>query len=296
MNVLRIQRFSTLDGPGIRTVVFLKGCPLRCRWCHNPESQSPLRQVYFSPDKCIGCRACGGVCPQSAHSFTRAHEFAREKCVCCGKCAEVCPTRALETAGKETSVGEVLDVVKRDLAFYGKNGGLTLSGGEPMMQASEALGLLEEAKRAGIHTAAETCGAFTDCDHARIAGACDLLLFDLKDTDNARFMENTGGELDAILENLFSLDRAGAKTVLRCILLEGVNDNKEHTEKVAHIYHKLSCCLGVQVFAHHPAGRAKYAQLGMAYRDVDSFTPSKEQVDSFVLELKNLGVATLQNN
>ena len=293
MKILRIQRFSTSDGPGVRTVVFLKGCPLRCRWCHNPEAQSAETQIFFSADKCIGCRACEEACPQSAHIFARGHEFLRERCVCCGRCAEVCPTKALELAGKEMTAAEILDVVMRDRAFYGKNGGLTLSGGEPMMQGDEALTLLEEAKRAGVRTAAETCGVFAEVDPARLVKACDLLLFDLKDTNEARFRENTGGELDAVLARLVSLDRAGAKTVLRCILLAGVNDNAEHAERIAHFFRRLSHAVGVEVFAHHPAGRAKYAQLGMLYRDLDSFTPSKERVESFVLELKKRNVAVL---
>ena len=146
------------DGPGIRTTVFLKGCPMRCAWCHNPETQKAVKELLFYDKKCIGCRACEAVCPNKVHLFDEAHALERKKCTVCENCAKACPTGALEICGKEMSVSEIVSVVERDRAFYGENGGVTLSGGEPLMQAEAVVKLLAECKKRGISTAVETCG------------------------------------------------------------------------------------------------------------------------------------------
>lgn len=290
MNVLRIQRFCTLDGPGIRTTVFLKGCPLRCRWCHNPESQESTAQIFFSAEQCIGCRACERFCPQNAHLFSDAHAFERDLCAGCGTCSKYCPTKALEQVGSILSAEEILKIVEKDRAFYGKKGGLTLSGGEPMMQEKQTIALLSKAKEQGFHTAIESCGVFDGTLIPALFPVCDLVLFDFKDSDPIRFKENTGGSLDTVLKNLYALDRSGVKIILRCILLAGINDNAAHAANIAKVYHTLSNCTGVQIIAHHPAGRGKYAQLGMPYTDLDSYTPTEEQIESFTEHLRDLGV------
>ena len=158
--VFQIQRFSLYDGPGIRTVVFLKGCPLRCIWCHNPEGICTEPQIMYNPAQCIGCGTCAGVCPQGCHLMrSGGHLFARDQCISCGKCAEACFSRALSVVGKRMSADEVMEEVLRDLPFYRESGGgLTLSGGEPFMQPGFALALLKSAKEHGIFTCVETSG------------------------------------------------------------------------------------------------------------------------------------------
>ena len=158
LKVTEIQRFCMHDGPGLRTTVFLKGCPLKCAWCHNPETQKKESQLLFYLTKCIGCSACACVCKQGAHEINDKHTIDRDKCVSCFDCVNACPTNALEKCGNDMTVDEILSVVKKDVAFYGENGGLTISGGEPFMQGETVITLLKECKALGFSTAAETCG------------------------------------------------------------------------------------------------------------------------------------------
>ena len=290
MKILRIQRFSTLDGPGIRTVVFLKECPLRCLWCHNPESQTSRFQIFYAPQQCMMCRMCAAVCVSGAHQFCEMHTFLRERCIGCGKCTQICPSKALEAAGTDLSVEDVFQTVKKDTAFYGTTGGLTLSGGEPTAQWKDSAALLRLAREAQIHTAIETCGVFENEIVRELAELCDIVLFDLKDSDAERFKSCTGGDLEVVLQNLYALDALGVQTILRCICIHGINDDAAHAVRVAQIYSSLSHCIGTEILPHHPAGKAKYAQLGMMYRDLDAYNPDEEQVRTFEDQVRGFGV------
>ncbi len=260
--VTNLQRFSMHDGPGVRTTVFLKGCPLRCRWCHNPETQRFAPQVEYQNVKCMGCGACAVVCPRGCHRLEERHSFDSAGCAVCFACVEACPVGALTVSGRRMSAGEVLDTVERDRAFYLGRGGMTLSGGEPMAQPAFALALLAEADRRGVGTAIETCGAFPGQYAPELAALCDHIYYDLKDSDPVRHLRNTGGDLTAILENLSSLAvLAAQKITVRCILLAGVNDNESHVDWVCafarqHGIHR------VELLAFHPMGSGKYAALG----------------------------------
>ena len=279
LRVAEIQRFCMHDGPGLRTVVFLKGCPLRCAWCHNPEMQNTDKELLFVRKKCIGCGACM-CCPRSVHAFDNGHVIERSKCTLCGKCAENCPSSALQICGNDMRVGEILDIIKKDAAFYGKNGGVTLSGGEPLAQ-SGAVSLLRACKEQGISTAVETCGYVDRQCLLQAIPYTDLFLWDIKDTDDDRHIEYTGVSNRLILENLAEADRLGAKTRLRCILVNGVNTDKKHYESVAGLYASLNSCDGADVLPYHAYGGSKYELLGLADCSDRNMIPSEEQINEF---------------
>ena len=179
MRIANIQRFCMHDGPGIRTTVFFKGCPLRCLWCHNPETQKSESEILFYASKCIGCRSCEG-CPEGAHVFSPDHALLRGLCVGCGACSSVCPASALELSGTDYSERELLEIIERDLPFYSEGGGVTLSGGEPFLQSEDALSLLRLCKAGGLDTAVETCGFFSSDILPTAVPLVDLFLWDIK--------------------------------------------------------------------------------------------------------------------
>lgn len=288
LTVTDIQHFCMHDGPGIRTTVFLKGCPLHCTWCHNPETVNPKPEIMFAKSKCLMCGACAQVCPLQLHAVGETRTFYREKCTACGRCAKVCAVKALTLSGKEMSADEILSDVMRDAAFYGKSGGITLSGGEPSLQEN-IIELLEKAKEKGITTCVETCGVFTEEMCGRLIPVTDTFLYDIKDTDAERLHENTGATFSQILENLRKIDAAGKKTVLRCILIPGVNMNDEHIKKLAGIFRELKNCECAEILPYHPYGISKAEQIGKD--DVPVFDkPEREEVLKFANKLKDSGV------
>ena len=264
--IFNIQKFSINDGPGIRTTVFMKGCPLNCLWCHNPESKSRKTEIFFDARKCVGCRSCE-VCPYGCHVFTDTeHIFNREKCAACGKCAAECYTDALELVGTEKSVEEIIAEVMKDEAFYeNSGGGMTLSGGEPMFQFDFTYELLKRAKENGLHTCIETCGFAKWEQYEKIADLVDIFLFDYKETDPGKHKEFTGVTNELILENLKKLDEKGCKTVLRCPIIPGLNDTDEHFTGIAKTANSLRNVLEINVEPYHPLGKGKSEMLGKEY-------------------------------
>lgn len=261
--VFNIQRFSLFDGPGVRTVVFLKGCPLRCIWCHNPEGLEKRAQILYDPQKCIGCGECSGVCQKGLHIFKGGlHGYAREGCGGCGECAGVCCTGALSLAGREMSVPEVMDVVLRDLSLYRESGGgITLSGGEPFMQPDFTIELLRAAKDAGISTCIETSGFADPAKLEETAGYVDLFLYDYKATGDEMHKRLCGVEQKRILDNLALLDSLGSKVVLRCPIVTGANDVPEHIGGIASTAKKYECIKEVQLEPYHRLGVSKAQKL-----------------------------------
>ncbi|MBE6767864.1 MAG: glycyl-radical enzyme activating protein [Ruminococcaceae bacterium] len=280
--VFDIQRFSLHDGPGIRTTVFLKGCPLQCRWCHNPESKRRSSELLFDQRKCLLCGACTATCPTHAHALgAKEHTVDRARCVGCGACAAVCPTGCLELVGTERTVDEVLREVMRDAVFYqNSGGGITLSGGEPLLQFDFTYSLLAAAKARGLHTCLETCG-FADAEKLRrIAPLVDIFLYDYKESDRERHRAYTGVYNEQILANLAMLDETGCSIILRCPIIPTLNDRTEHLEAIARLAEKLYHVTEIHVEPYHALGVSKSARLGE-----ESFraeTPDEETVTAWV--------------
>lgn len=273
--VFNIQKFCINDGPGIRTTVFFKGCPLNCLWCHNPESKRTEPEISFIAEKCIGCRRCVAPCPNGCHTFTEdgTHIFDRTNCIHCGKCTEVgCP--ALSLVGKPETVESILKAVRKDSIFYQKSGGgMTLSGGEPMMQYPFVLELLKAAHDEGIHTAIETCGFAPAAHYEEIASYVDVFLFDYKETSSELHKEFTGVPNETIISNLELLDRLGAHVILRCPIIPSLNDREDHFKGIADIANRLSCIKQIDVEPYHPLGISKCERIGISYPlDLADFT------------------------
>lgn len=282
--VFNIQKFSINDGPGIRTTVFLKGCMLNCIWCHNPESKSAKPQLMFRKDRCIGCGACLKACPRGVHSIGEngEHLINREACIACGKCVEAC-VGALEIAGKEMSVEEILKEVMKDKVFYDNSGGgMTISGGDPLMRPRFTLALLKGAKEKGLHTCIETSGFARWEDIEAMVPYVDLFLWDVKESDSANHKEYTGVPNERILENLHKLDAAGAGIILRCPIIPGYNDREEHLKAIGKLAEELVNVQRVDVEPYHPLGKSKCESLGKAYPLEELTFPADETVKEWI--------------
>lgn len=262
--VFDLQRASVHDGPGIRTTVFLKGCPLRCAWCHNPESQRGAPELSYDPDRCLACGRCVAACPGGRHGVgADGHRFARAGCTACGGCADVCPALALERVGRPLTVAEVMAEVRQDLGFYrDSGGGLTLSGGEPLAQPAFAAELLAAAAAEGIHTAIETCAYAPWSAIAEVLPHCRLFLVDLK-AEAARHRELTGVPLEPIRDNLRRLHDTGATIWLRLPLVPGLTDSAERWTEAAGLCAELPRLARIQIIPYHPLGRGKRQRLGV---------------------------------
>ncbi len=280
-SVFNIQKFSIHDGPGIRTTVFLKGCPLRCKWCHNPEGLSAATEIEYEPTKCIGCGACAVTCPHGCHSLSEAegHGYIRDDCVKCGKCLEKCVAGALKLVGTEYTVEEVLKKVMADKIFYDTSGGgMTLSGGEPFFQHEFATALLKAAKEAGLHTAVETSGFCKTDILLDAAQYVDLFLFDYKATGDDLHRELTGVPQEPILRNLKALSDVGAKIMLRCPIIPTANDTEEHFSAIADFADALDGVQRVELEPYHALGTGKAPKIGKT-QEFATVAPSKERME-----------------
>lgn len=282
-NIIKISRFCTHDGPGIRTVVFLKGCPLKCIWCHNPESQKTTTEILYDSQKCIKCKQCYQICDNNSHSFRdNLHSFNLEKCDGCGKCVEVCQNKALDIVGKKLSTEQVMKEIEKDTVFYQtSSGGVTVSGGEPLCQPEFTAELLKKCKGKGIHTAIETSGFGDLNSFETVIRFCDLVLFDIKETDEKNHKRFTGVSLKKIYDNLNCLNKSGVDFVVRLPIIPGLNDREEHFYNIKNLIEGMQSCKGVEVMPYHILGVYKYAQLQREYLCVDIKEPTQKTINKW---------------
>ncbi|MDO4356802.1 MAG: glycyl-radical enzyme activating protein [Clostridia bacterium] len=275
--IFNIQKFSLHDGPGIRTTVFIKGCPLRCRWCANPESQSARMQLLYDRAKCLSCGRCASGCPARAIRLTEEGVHIDEAaCIRCGSCASGCPGGALSVEGKPMAVDEVLRVCMQDQLFYEESGGgVTLSGGEPLSHPAFALSLLTALKQKGVHTAVETTGCVEPEVFDRVTAQADLLLFDVKHPDAERHRWGTGVDNRQIIANLRRAIAAGKDVLPRIPVIPGFNDGMDDARQFASLLNGVGA-RRAQLLPFHQFGEKKYALLGRDY-DMSNVKPLHEE-------------------
>lgn len=263
--VFDIQRFSLHDGPGIRTTVFLKGCPLNCLWCHNPESKSFKPQVSYDQSKCVNCMECVKSCSSGAHkNVDGKHQFDFSKSSqCTGSCVKACAYGALKLIGRQMSVDEVLQEVLKDALYYkNSGGGVTISGGEPLLQFDFTLQLLKKLKEHDISTCVETCGQTSKGRLHEIMPYTDLFLYDYKATGNNSHQRFTGVNNTNIISNFNYLYSSGADMILRCPLVPGVNDQPEHLKQIAQLSNDYPRLKAVEIMPYHDLGNDKSRKIG----------------------------------
>jgi pyruvate formate lyase activating enzyme len=290
--IFDIQRFSLHDGPGIRTTVFLKGCPLRCKWCHNPEGQEQQPQIRLTMSLCKRCGACERTCEREGHEVnSEGHALHLAHCARCGKCVEACPSAALELVGRRTSVEEVMAAVRRDIPFYDETGGVTLSGGEPLSQLEFSEALLAAAKAEGIHTAVDTSAhAPWECLE-ELAAVVDLFVVDLKHTDDARHRALTGVSNGLILANIGRMLEAGWPVVLRVPWVPTLNAEESFLAGLRSFLGAFSNCPTVEFMPYHRLGLSKRAGLGAAAASEDIPAATVEQIRPWMDSLRAAGIS-----
>ncbi len=274
--IVDIKRFAVHDGPGIRTTLHIKGCPLKCIWCHNPESISAKPQLGYYPEKCIGCGECVAVCPEGAHVLDdTGHRLDRRRCATCGKCAAVCLGEALILYGRSMTAEEVVVALLEDRAFYPPHGGITLSGGECLTELDFCVEVLRAVKDENIHTAIDTCGFVPMGTFEKVLPYTDLFLYDIKAMDEAIHMLCTGHGNSKILENLRYLDAQGAKIEIRIPYVPGYNSDQ--MEKTAEFLKTLHNITGVRILPYHKYAGGKYMALEME-NTLPAVLPEEEEI------------------
>jgi pyruvate formate lyase activating enzyme len=280
--VFNVQRFSLHDGPGLRSTVFMKGCPLRCAWCHNPESQSPETEFVRLRHRCMSCGRCSEAELASPVVEGRgAHDV------------ELCPTGALQGVGGVMEAPALVETLLRDRIFFDESGGgVTFSGGEPLMQAPFVIEALRLLQARGVHTALDTCGSARWQDLRDAAAAADLILYDLKLMDDARHVAATGSSNRVILKNLQALTTVHANIWIRIPVIPGVNDDEANLDATAAFLRPLAGITRVDLLPYHPTGEAKFARVGLDYTLHGTHTPSSERLEALAAHVRATGLTT----
>jgi pyruvate formate lyase activating enzyme len=283
--IFHIIHGSFVDGHGIRTTVFLKGCPLRCLWCCNPEGQQVFAELKVTASKCDGCGRCVPVCPAGAIQIRPEWEkdrvkIDRAKCNNCLKCTEVCYKGALERFGEYYTVDELFEIVKKDEQYYrASGGGVTIGGGELTFQSDFTLAFLKKCRENYIHTAVDTCGQTVNSDGLKILEEADLVLYDIKGLDPEEHFKNTGVSNETIVYNLEHLDALGKDIIIRLPVIPGYTDSDQNLQATAEFLAGLKSIERVDLLAYHEYGRVKYDQLGKPYR-IQVKSPTQERMES----------------
>ncbi len=277
--IFDIKRYAINDGPGIRITIFMKGCPLRCKWCHNPESQLSTAQKLYTASKCIGCRECVKACPDNALTLTPegiVTDFGT--CKLCGTCVSVCPTGAVEIAGQTYEVEELMKIIERERVHIEESGGgVTFSGGEPLMYPEFLLTMLKMCKAKNFHRTVDTCGLVKTDTLLEVAKETDLFLYDLKHMDTAKHKQWTGVNNKLILENLRILAETGANINIRIPFIKNVNTNEDSVSQMAKFIAALPGKLPVNILPYHNIAANKYNKLGAEYNKFNMEEPSEEE-------------------
>jgi glycyl-radical enzyme activating protein len=285
--VFEIQRGAQRDGASSRLTVYLKGCPLHCIWCRNPEGGSSRPEISFKAERCMQCHSCAEICPEQVHHFDQPHNHTLERdfCHACAQCVSKCPSEALRRVGEWMEVEQVL----QDSQAASFDGGLVLSGGEPMLQYSFAYALLEQTKNRGIATAMETCGYAARARYEKLLPLVDTFYYDYKVTNAYDHARLTGASNRAILSNLDFLLTSGAKVVLRCPLIPGINDTDEHLHGIAAITRRYPQMAGVEVVPYRQDGNSKASQMGLHPLMQEVQPPDEPTKAGWINSLQSLG-------
>jgi pyruvate formate lyase activating enzyme len=291
--IFDIKRYAINDGPGIRLVVFFKGCNLHCSWCHNPESISVKPEKMYSAQKCIHCGSCVVACPETALLLTNEGIITDyDLCTLCRKCAEVCPTKAMEISGKEMSVTEIMEIIENEKVFFDQSGGgVTFSGGEPLFHSEFLIKLLENCGKRGIHRAVDTAGNVNEKIILDVAEHTDLFLYDLKIMDSAMHKKWTGSNNNQILKNLQLLAAIGSNIIIRIPLIAGINDSVDNIQKTAQF---IACLAGdrkeVHLLPYHAIAQHKYLKLGKSEDFEILQEPDSETIERVIKQFESVGI------
>ncbi|UCC40605.1 MAG: glycyl-radical enzyme activating protein [Candidatus Aminicenantes bacterium] len=290
--IFDIKRYAIHDGPGIRTTVFFKGCPLRCPWCHNPEGQESEPEIMVRPERCAeSCQECISLCPQGAISkngdFIVVDPF---KCDFCAKCMEACVYEAIDIIGREVEVRDVVDEMEKDRIFFDESGGgISLSGGEPLMQLEFLEALLSEFKKKKIRTTVDTCGYAPFDALDRIRENVDLFLYDIKIMDDRKHKEYTGISNQIIIDNLEKLSKKGANIAIRIPIIPGINDDEENIRSITEFLISLNHIKRINLLPFHRGGIEKYKRLGKEIQANTVQPPSSEKIERIKKMLEDSG-------
>ncbi len=289
--IFDIKKYSIHDGPGLRTTVHMKGCPLSCWWCHNPESQSMAPAVLFRSERCIACGACVGSCPNGAISVADGRLVTDARiCSGCGRCEAVCPAGARELCGRRYTVEELMTELRKDEIFFRDGGGITFSGGEPLVQPEFLLEALKACGREGFHRAVDTCG-FGDKKYIlEAAKETNLFLYDIKHMDPVKHKEYTGVDNIIILENLAAISEAGAKINIRFPFMPGLNSDDENIHALGAFAAKLKGITAVNILPYHTVAKGKHSRWHMDYKLPDLLPPTAAQTRSAAVILEGYGL------